>query len=538
MKFLPIIARVLLMFALMIQAGMGESIKLGNGASFEAGVHSIENGSHIFKIHKSQILQVKYGTPDYVRFANNTDVSTQIVKFVDNNYYLKIRNSDIKSIDSSAPSESQPGTTDAKDTAAAPAASGDYLFRIHGSNTIGAELAPALIKGYLASIGATNITQSEKAKEEQEIYAILDGKEIKIEVHAHGSSTGFKDIAKDSCDIAMASRRIKSEEAQKLSAHGDMRSPQNEHIIAIDGVAVFVNKKNPIFRLTTNQIKDIYTGTVTDWSQVGGEKGAIKVLARDENSGTWDTFNTLIMNELPLAQSATRYEDNKKLSDDVSGDINAIGFGGLPYILDTKELAISDGEMTIKPDKFTVATEDYPLARRLYLYTTDASSKVVKDFVEFVLSSKGQEIVDATNFIDLNIKEFHPIITDEMPTDYKNLAKELTRLSTNFRFEPNSRNLDNKALRDLERVVKYLKEGSFPAQNIYLIGFADNLGSAEKNLILSKERAKSVLYYFKSKGILITPDNIIGIGEDYPVANNADANGRDKNRRVEIWVRK
>ena len=146
--------------------------------------------------------------------------------------------------------------------------------------------------------------------------------------------------------------------------------------------------------------------------------------------------------------------------------------------------------------------------------------------------------MDKINFIDLNIKEFKPIITDEMPTQYRNLAQKLTRLSTNFRFETNSKNLDNKAKRDLVRVVKYLKENQFTPQNIYLVGFTDNVGSAETNVILSQNRAKSLLHTLKDKGVAIDSKNIVGIGEDYPVANNSDDKGRNKNRRVEIWVKK
>jgi len=532
MKYIHNIVRLVLLSIMMIQVSMGDTIKLSNGASFEAKVFSIEDGYHVFEIPESQITQVRYGTPDYVRFSNNTDVSTTIVKFVENNYYIRIKNSDISSTSHlSASSLNNNQTTKPNDMK-------DFILSMHGSNTIGASLAPALVKGYLESIGAKDVSDVQKAKEEKEVMATLNGKKIKIRIHAHGSTTGFEDLAQVRCDVTMSSRRIKPEEVTMLAKFGDMKSIENEHIIAIDGVAIFVNQKNSIFRLSTGQIKDIYTGVINDWSQIGGKSGKINLYARDEKSGTWDTFNSLILNKLQISKNAKRYEDNKKLSDDVSMDIDGIGFGGLPYILNTKELAVSDGEMTIKPDKFTVATEDYPLSRRLYLYNKGNASKFVKGFIAFVLSAQGQKIVDNENFIDLNIKEFKPIISDEMPTEYKNLAKELTRLSTNFRFETNSKNLDNKALRDLSRVVKYLQDNQFKPENIYLIGFADNVGSAEKNKILSEKRAKSVLYSIKSEGVIIAPENIIGIGEDYPVANNADEMGRDKNRRVEIWVRK
>ena len=535
--FMRNMVQVIFALLTMVQIGLAETIVLSNGASFEAKIDSVIDGYHILEIPQSQIAQVRYGSPDYIRFINNTDVSTQVLKFVENKYYIKVKNSQIGGVDLVPAGQNAASSASKIKSLGAENTSG-YLFRMHGSNTIGAKLAPALVKRYLADLGAENITEKEKAKEEMEIAAKLDGKEIKVEINSHGSTTGFGDLENSLCDIGMASRRIKDKEVKALSTYGDMKSIENEHVIAIDGVAIFVNQKNSVFRLNTTQIKDIYTGSITDWSQVGGEKAPITLYARDNKSGTWDTFNSLIMNEQPLDASTKRYEDNTKLSEDVSADVNGIGFGGLPYILNSKELAISDGEMTIRPDKFTVATEDYPLSRRLYLYTKKDASKHIKDFIEFVLSSEGQKIVDEINFIDLNIKEFKPIVTEEMPTQYRNLAQKLTRLSTNFRFETNSKNLDNKAKRDLVRVVKYLKDNKFTPQNIYLVGFTDNVGSAETNVILSQNRAKSLLHTLKEKGVAIDSKNIVGIGEDYPVANNSDDKGRNKNRRVEIWVKK
>ena len=95
----------------------------------------------------------------------------------------------------------------------------------------------------------------------------------------------------------MASRRVKDKEVVALQRFGNMKSMSNEHVIAIDGVAVFVNQKNPIFKLDTMQIKDIYKGTIHNWAKVGGENGEINLYARDKQSGTWDTFNKLILNK-------------------------------------------------------------------------------------------------------------------------------------------------------------------------------------------------------------------------------------------------
>ncbi|MEA2046988.1 MAG: phosphate ABC transporter substrate-binding/OmpA family protein [Campylobacterota bacterium] len=533
--------RILLALLLSIQFSIAESVELKDGTSFEAKVHSMENGYHTFEIPKSQIMQIKYANnkndTDYISFVSNTSIATDIVKYVGGKYYIKIKNSEISALGNITKIDENYKFSS---VTAAPTASkkSDYFLRLYGSNTIGAKLAPELIKAYLYKLGATEISSKQRAKEEEEITAMLKGKKVKVEIVSHGSSTGFKALNKNSCDIAMASRRVKDKEVIALQRFGNMRSDSNEHVIAIDGVAVFVNQENPIFKLDTTQIKDIYTGQLKNWSAIGGNNQKINLYARDKNSGTWDTFNKLILNKEALSPKAKRYEDNTELSNDVSKDIKGIGFGGLPYILNSKELAISDGETTVRPDRFTVATEDYPLSRRLFLYTSQNMSENLKAFIDFVLSSEGQDIVGEIGFVDLNVKNFLPILNDDMPKEYQKVVKGLSRLSVNFRFDSSSDSLDNKAKKDLDRLGTYFRENSISKRAIYLIGFSDSVGSGYSNMKLSKKRAETARKFLADKGIKIDAKNIKGFGEEYPVANNKTSRGRAKNRRVEIWVKK
>lgn len=541
MKALTSFFKILLVLVLSVQFGFGETVKLKDGTSFDASVDAIENGYHTFEIPKSQIIQIKYkskdGEKDYISFVSNTHISTDIVKYVKGNYYIKIKNSEIASLGNITTIDENFKFAPAKKVSVT---TGDknFFMRLHGSNTIGAKLAPALVKAYLAKLGAKGITSVKRDKEELEVLAKLKGKNIKVEIVSHGSSTGFKALDKNECDIAMASRRVKDKEVVSLQRFGNMKSDKNEHVIAIDGVAVFVNQENPIFKLDTTQIKKLYTGDIDSWNTVGGKDAPVHLYARDTKSGTWDTFNSLVLNKEEIRPDTKRYEDNAELSKDVSKDINGIGFGGLPYIMDSKELAISDGETTIRPDIYTVATEDYPLSRRLFLYTPESMSKYVKGFIDFTLSSEGQNIVEDIGFVDLNVKDFMPILSDDMPAEYRKLVKGLSRLSTNFRFDSSSDALDNKAKRDIDRLSKYFRENSINKKAIYMIGFTDSVGQASTNLRLSIKRANAAMQYLADKGIKIDQNNITGFGEAYPIATNETAKGRAKNRRVEIWVKK
>jgi len=541
MKLLKQTLRVLLLIILSVHFGYSESIHLKDGTFFEAQIDTIEDGYHVFKIPRAQIIQIKYKSnkneKDYVSFVTNTHISANITKYIDGNYYIRIKNNEIDTV-SDITEINENAKLGGKVAVKEKNKKSDFLLRIHGSNTIGARLAPALVRAYLKRLGASDIVSVKKGHEESEIHALLNNKNVKVGLAAHGSSTSFKDLNAGLCDIGAASRRVKNKEVVALQRFGNMKSVTNEHVIAIDGVAVFVNQKNPIFKLNTTQIKDIFMGEINNWKDLGGKDGMINIYARDKKSGTWDTFNHLILNKEPLKSGTKRYEDNTKLSNDVSKDIDGIGFGGLPYILKSKELAISDGETTIRPDKYTVATEDYPLSRRLYLYTKKDMSKNVKSFIDFALSSEGQNIVENIGFVDLNIKDFKPLMSDDMPKAYRKLVRGLHRLSTNFRFNSKDDKLDNKAKKDLERLGKYFRDNNCNRKSIYLIGFSDSRGTERANLKLSKKRAQSAMIYLSSRGIKISEKNIKGFGEAYPVASNKNAKGRSKNRRVEIWVKK
>ena len=416
----------------------------------------------------------------------------------------------------------------------------EVVLRLHGSNTIGAKLVPALAEEFLKQQGAKEVQRiAGKNLEEVTVQGILpeDSSPKVIEVQSYGSTTAFEDLAANKCDIGLASRKIKPDEVQKLTKLGDMTLPANEHVLALDGIAVIINSNNPITALAKDQIAKIFTGEITDWTQVLGSRGQIKVYARDDNSGTYDTFKSLVLGSGKLVNTAARFEDSNKLSDSVSNDVNGIGFIGLPYIRNSKAIAVSEGGATpLMPNRSTVATEDYVLTRRLYLYTpTDPQNALTRKFVEFALSQAGQEIVEKNGFVAQTVKQEDPSTTQDAPEEYQRLTSGAQRLSLNFRFRKGSKQLDNKALLDIDRVVAFLGDLKYTGKNVMLLGFADNKGTDTINDALSKERASTVADEFKRRGI--TPAVITGFGAKLSVASNDTEEGRDKNRRVEIWLK-
>lgn len=413
----------------------------------------------------------------------------------------------------------------------------ELLFRLHGSNTVGAALAPELIKTWLQTQGYRDIRDAQIATEEHEISATAsNGHRYKVDIHAHGSSTAFADFASGSTDLGMASRRIKPAEVTQLATLGKLNDPQHEFVIGLDGIAVVVNKDNPIKTLDVTTLRLIFSGRVHDWQQVGGAPGPIHVYARDNNSGTYDTFKHLVLDKQhTLTTSARRYESNAKLSDDVSQDRLGIGFVGLPYIRHAKALSVVDGGDAILPTEFSVATEDYALARRLFIYVPTHAPEAARQFANYAVSAAGQQVVSKVGFISQNLMEVKYALPSHVPDEYRDLAKDAKRLSVNFRFVEGSITLDSKAMRDVKRLATFLKQQQNRGRRLMLFGFSDSHESLPMySLVLSMDRADSVADALEKYNIGVQRSR--GYGSDLPVASNDNQSGRFKNRRVEVWV--
>ncbi len=416
-------------------------------------------------------------------------------------------------------------------------------LRLHGSNTIGRDLAPALAEKLLAREGATGIRRVVVAEDEVVVEGQLPGESqpVAIEIEAHGSGTAFEGLAEGLTDIGMLSRRIKPEEKLKLAALGDMTSSAAEHVLALDGIAVIVSRGSSIDALSLEQLRDLFSGKVTDGARVGGPAGPVQIYARDDRSGTYDIFENLILRGTPLAANARRYEDSRKLAADVAADPRGVGFVGLAYVGDARAIKVSEGgSIAYRPTVFTVRTEDYRLSRRLYLYTPPASTNPwVGKFVQFALSDEGQAVVDSIGFVGQSlgatVAADAPVAAGDAPPEYTRLTRGATRLPLDFRFEIASDRLDNKALRDIGRLLESLSQSANRGRRVLLFGFADAQGGAEANRRLSAARAEAVAGELRSEGV--AAEVATGFGSALPVASNETEEGRHRNRRVEVWLR-
>jgi phosphate transport system substrate-binding protein len=406
---------------------------------------------------------------------------------------------------------------------------------LSGSNTVGQKLAPALVKAWAAQQGWTLGGQASPALDELRLTLKTPRGDLAVDVLAHGTSTGFAALRDGDCDLWMASRAVKSDEVEDARLLGPLYEQGQEHVIALDGLAVIVHPSNRLSALNVEQVRSVFSGRVSDWSQVGGAAGPIALHARDDRSGTFDTFKSLVLGEAALSGSAARYESTEQLAAAVAADPRAIGFVGLAGVGRAKALALSErGTVPMAPTPLSVATEDYLLARRLFLYSAARPRAEARALLDFALGPSGQQVVSEVGFVPQDIRA----LAQPAPThdEYRALVSGARRLSLNFRFGEGAAVLDNKAVEDIERLARFMQAPGQKGHELLLVGFADRSESTPYlALSLSNDRVDLVAAELRAKGMRVSRQR--GLGQIAPVASNDSAQGRLRNRRVEVWVR-
>ncbi|MGP8329466.1 MAG: phosphate ABC transporter substrate-binding protein, partial [Methanosarcinaceae archaeon] len=216
----------------------------------------------------------------------------------------------------------------------------------------------------------------------------------RIFVSGGGSSHGIKAVADGTVDIGCASRDLKSSETD---ANPDLVT----HAVAKDGVAIMVHQSNTLTDLTLEQLQGIYTGTITNWNEIGGMDSVIMVATREEGSGTRDCFEQTVM--VPLNQEITNkaivQDSNGKIRATVAGSPQAIGFISLGYInSDIKSVKLNG----IEPTAQSVQDGSYAISRTLWMITNGNPDSAEQAYLDFVFSVEGQGIVEDVHFISLN----------------------------------------------------------------------------------------------------------------------------------------
>lgn len=224
-----------------------------------------------------------------------------------------------------------------------------------------------------------------------------------VDVTGGGSSIGINAFINGVADICASSRPMRASEIAKARSRGSI---VNEIPVCLDGLAIAVNTKNPIQSLDMDELRRIYIGQITNWSQVGGPNQNITVLSRDANSGTYGFFQSNVLKNQNWGKGVRFMPSTSEEAREVARTEGGIAYGGVAYFkgkpgIKLIPIAAKKGGTPYPPTEENVRSKKYPIWRYLYYYTNGAPRGDSKKFIDFVLSAEGQRIVEQVGYFSL-----------------------------------------------------------------------------------------------------------------------------------------
>jgi phosphate transport system substrate-binding protein len=219
-----------------------------------------------------------------------------------------------------------------------------------------------------------------------------------VQVTGGGSGTGIAALINGTTDICTASRPMKEDEKRKLRDR--FQSMGSEIAVAKDGLSIYVSEQNPVKHLSFAQLRDIYTGAITNWKQVGGGDAMIVLYGRENSSGTYVYFKDNVLLGRDYSPRCQTLPGTAAVVNAVARDPNGIGYGGAAYAKGIKECAVSrdDKSPAVLPGAATVKDGSYPVTRNLFFYTRNRPAGDAKKFIDWVLSPEGQALATQVGY--------------------------------------------------------------------------------------------------------------------------------------------
>lgn len=434
----------------------------------------------------------------------------------------------------------------------------DQEIAIAGPNFLLSPLLPDAVRFYATDAEASVAAQGTRLTMTNDAGEVL----ANIELDAEKPSGALQALLNKNANMAMLTRRVTQQEVEAFESAGldDLRNFERERIIGQDGLTLLVSADANIHALTLSDISGIFSGQFRNWSDFGGADLPIRVLAPDRESGASEFFFQRVLDpELGVfADDVEFISDLAEIADEVANGSGVIGLTSSIATDETKAISIASScGIIVPPNDFTIKSEDYPLARRMYLYTTaDELPSRAEKLLDLLESPWAETPLQQAGFTTFKVRETalsdqgnrlaHGLANPEQTAERGNLAAfaaetiDARRLSYTFRFAFGSSRLDNKALGDIERLIEALNAPEYSALDVLVIGFTDSTGDSETNRLLSRQRAEQVLQdILTTSGGRLDVDRIraFGFGAAAPIACNATEAERQLNRRVEIWIR-
>lgn len=428
-----------------------------------------------------------------------------------------------------------------------------------------AGLLQTIVNGFAASRDLTGLS----APDANGVVARIDLQDFqsntnagKVDVVLQPTEAGFTQLIGNEVDLAITKVPVPAAIAEGVVASGgtDPRDLSRERVIALDAIVPIVNPSNAVRSVSLEELALIASGRISNWSELGGDDAPIEMLLPAEGSSLDEAFGELVLepNRVRLRRSAARAESESQAAAAVADNPNAITVTTLAESGTAEVLPIRQtcGPLAYATD-FAIKAEEYPLSRRVFAYSGDASQSATGTaFIDFLTSAEVQPLIRDAGYVDQSVVSQPISLQGTRMTSailsantgatlglVQNFSRDLAtadRLSTTFRFTSGSARLDNKSLEDVQRMADFLNSAEARNRDVLVIGFTDDVGRFDLNERLALLRATSVrdaLVGAVGGDVLAGRMAVSSYGPLAPVGCNETADGRESNRRVEIWLR-
>ena len=469
------------------------------------------------------------------------------------------------------------GLSGAASTATAQGLPNDIQVRLAGSSSIGKRLTTDAVGVWAKKIGMTSLRMF--VGENPDDYEITGTRansqqKMRVAVSGNGSGAGIEPLLRGQADLWMASTQVKEADLEAMRRRGitgvptlaQFRAPGVENVVGLDALAVIVHPLNPVKRLSITQIKDMFQGRITNWSQVGGPNLPVKLYAMGPSAGYSDIFCAGVIGNSDVQKcmdglarlAAPLFTHPDDLTDRIINDSAGLSFVAFQDIHNARPIQIgTDCDTALDPDRFFVKTDEYPFTRRLYIYTNPIRPPTasVRSYLAFVLSTEGQSSITMTSFATLApslapkgyganrlgaVRDAqdggHTVVRPAEIRAFEEAAADADRLSITFRFQLGFSDLDSRAEADLGRLAETMALPANADKQVMLIGFSRTIGDYVDIRNLSQERAATIrerlVNQYGLKDVVSA-----GVGAAAAVACNLDPSYAPLNQHVEVWLR-
>ena len=453
----------------------------------------------------------------------------------------------------------------------------DIQVRLAGAASVGQRLTREVAKAWAVKLGLKNVRVN-AGVEPDEYEVVADRAEslrkMRISVSSKGMGAGLEPLLRGQTDFWMGVRQARESDLENVRKRNvpnvpslqQFQAPGVENLVGLDPLAFLVNTRNPVKTLSYQQLRDLYSGKITNWSQLGGANLPVGLYVLDPSNAITGNFCDAVlgMPEVPrcldsMARlAAPRLPVFEDMADAVASTPGGLGYLAVAERKNARAVAIgTDCGTGIDATPFRVKADEYPLIGRLYLYTNPARplSPAARAYLDFILSNEGQAAVAKSGYGDLvpglspeaysadrmdHVRDAqdggHTRIRPNDARSFEEAVGSADRLSITFRFQAGTNDLDSRGEADVVRLVQLMQQPAYTTKQVVLVGYSGASGDYAEGRALSQDRAEAIRERLAAQSGLKDVVSL-GVGPAAAVACNLDPNTAPLNQRVEVWLR-